>query len=169
MQHSVFAAALTKQPCFVDLCLSQRVTVLSSLYYVQHPNRRITQRCAAHAYVTVRHMACLGFKPRERCRAFFEGRFAELDAELFSKHREAFPKDDFTLDAFLWAVATVRSRVHSPLDGEYVALVPLADLVRMLLPRRCTTSPSSITYMMHVSVDLATRLCTPVISQAGGP
>ena len=66
------------------------------------------------------------------CRAFFEGRYAELDAELFSRHREAFPRETFTLDAFLWAVATVRSRVHSPLDGDYVALVPLADLVRAL-------------------------------------
>ena len=61
----------------------------------------------------------------------------ELDIELFSQHREAFPKDVFTLDAFLWAVATVRSRVHSPLDGDYVALVPLADLVRKLLPSKC--------------------------------
>ena len=67
--------------------------------------------------------------PALRCRAFFEARYAELDAELFSKHREAFPKDVFTRDTFLWAVATVRSRVHSPLDGDYVALVPLADLV----------------------------------------
>ncbi len=67
--------------------------------------------------------------PVLRCRAFFEGRYAELDAELFFKHREAFPRDVFTQDAFLWAVATVRSRVHSPLDGDYVALVPLADLV----------------------------------------
>ena len=52
------------------------------------------------------------------CRAFFEGKYAELDAELFSRHREAFPRETFTLDAFLWAVATVRSRVHSPLDGD---------------------------------------------------
>ena len=66
------------------------------------------------------------------CRAFFEGKHAELDAELFSRHREAFPRETFTLDAFLWAVATVRSRVHSPLDGDYVAMVPLADLVRLV-------------------------------------
>lgn len=77
------------------------------------------------------------------CRAFFEGRFAELDTELFSKHREAFPRDVFTLDAFLWAVATVRSRVHSPLDGDVVALVPLADLVCLLPPCVCTPWPSS--------------------------
>ena len=121
------------------------------------------------------HKACPMFKPREGCRAFFEGRFAELDAELFSKHREAFPKDDFTLDAFLWAVATVRSRVHSPLEGEYVALVPLADLGRirmvqlstlmkmcMQLPCRCTAWPSSITHMARMSVNLATCLCIPI-------
>ena len=73
------------------------------------------------------------------CRAFFEGKYAELDAELFSRHREAFPRETFTLDAFLWAVATVRSRVHSPLDGDYVAMVPLADLVRTLPFSCCQT------------------------------
>lgn len=45
-------------------------------------------------------------------------------------HPDVFPPEVYTLDGFLWAVATVRSRVHSPLDGEDVALVPLADLVR---------------------------------------
>jgi hypothetical protein len=63
------------------------------------------------------------------CRQFFEAKHAELEEQLFAAHRNAFPPHSHELDDFLWAVATVRSRVHSPLDGEDVALVPLADLV----------------------------------------
>ncbi len=53
------------------------------------------------------------------------------------------------MDSFLWAVATVRSRIHSPLDGDYVALVPLADLVRILLASEwhCSSRLPHITYM----------------------
>ncbi|KAK9918129.1 hypothetical protein WJX75_001458 [Coccomyxa subellipsoidea] len=63
-------------------------------------------------------------------RQFFEAKHAELEEQLFAAHRNAFPPHSHELDDFLWAVATVRSRVHSPLDGEDVALVPLADLVQ---------------------------------------
>ncbi|BDA46746.1 Actin-histidine N-methyltransferase [Coccomyxa sp. Obi] len=63
-------------------------------------------------------------------RQFFEAKFAELEEQLFMPHPDVFPPEVYALDGFLWAVATVRSRVHSPLDGEDVALVPLADLVR---------------------------------------
>ena len=44
--------------------------------------------------------------------------------------RRLFPADVFTEEAFLWAVAAVRCRVHAPLDGDQLALVPLVDLVR---------------------------------------
>lgn len=87
-------------------------------------------------------------------RQFFEAKYAELEEQLFAPHREAFPPESHQLDDFLWAVATVRSRVHSPLDGEDVALVPLADLVRPLsslinftaichLPHVCTSHAAS--------------------------
>lgn len=42
----------------------------------------------------------------------------------------SFPAATFSEAAFLWAVAAVRSRVHAPLEGDQLALVPLADLVR---------------------------------------
>ena len=31
----------------------------------------------------------------------------------------------------MWAIALVRSHVHKPLEGKDVALVPIADLVRL--------------------------------------
>ncbi len=91
------------------------------------------------------------------CRAFFEGKYADLDAELFSRHREAFPRETFTLDAFLWAVATVRSRVHSPLDGDYVAMVPLADLVGTPSPPFCPM-PRLLTMCFTAPSDDARRI-----------
>ena len=63
-------------------------------------------------------------------RRFFEAKHAELEAAVFAPHRAAFPPDAFGLPAFLWAAATVRARAHPPLDGDAVALVPVADLVR---------------------------------------
>jgi hypothetical protein len=63
------------------------------------------------------------------CRAFFQTKFQDLEANLFAKDRSLFPDDVFTYEAFLWAVSTVRARVHSPLEGDLVALVPGADLV----------------------------------------
>ena len=62
------------------------------------------------------------------CRSFFEARHADLDAQLFTQQRDVFPASAFSLEAFLWAVATVRSRVHPPLDGAAVALVPCCRL-----------------------------------------
>jgi hypothetical protein len=63
-------------------------------------------------------------------RQFFQATWADLDAGLFAGDRATFPADAFSCDAFLWAAATVRSRVHGPLDGGAAALVPLADQVR---------------------------------------
>eukprot|EP00884_Botryococcus_braunii_P017311 jgi/Botrbrau1/4263/Bobra.0390s0003.1 len=63
-------------------------------------------------------------------KAFFQARFEDLDANLFETERSLFPDEVFTYDAFLWAVSSVRARVHPPLEGELVALVPGADLVR---------------------------------------
>ncbi len=63
-------------------------------------------------------------------RAFFSGKFGEVEAAVLEAHRELFPADVFAEAAFLWAVAVVRCRVHAPLEGDQLALVPLADLVR---------------------------------------
>ena len=61
---------------------------------------------------------------------FYEAKYTQLKAELFDLHPEIFtPPSAFTFDAFVWAVSTVRSRAHSPLDGRDFALVPVADLV----------------------------------------
>lgn len=63
------------------------------------------------------------------CRAFFKARFEQLEDSLFEQHRDLFPPHVFSFQAFLWAVSTVRARVHPPLEGDRVALVPGADLV----------------------------------------
>lgn len=63
------------------------------------------------------------------CRQFFQEQYQALDAELFSPNRSAFPAQAFNADSFAWAVATVRSKLHAPLDTDNIALVPLADAV----------------------------------------
>jgi len=63
------------------------------------------------------------------CRQFFLEQFQQLDLSLFSQNRTAFPMDKFNYNNFVWAVASVRSRLHSPLDTDPVALVPVADVV----------------------------------------
>jgi hypothetical protein len=63
-------------------------------------------------------------------RQFFREQYDALNAQLFSANRAAFPLDAYSYERFAWAVATVRSRLHAPLDAEPLALVPLADAVR---------------------------------------
>jgi hypothetical protein len=53
-----------------------------------------------------------------------------LDEQLFSPNRAVFPADRFNYSNFSWAVASVRSKLHAPLDVDPVALVPVADAVR---------------------------------------
>ncbi len=78
--------AANESQCSSSLqCSSASIPIGESPNALRHHPQRDSQ---AHRMPGV-------IKPRECCcRAFFEGRFAELDAELFSKHREAFPKDD---------------------------------------------------------------------------
>jgi [ribulose-bisphosphate carboxylase]-lysine N-methyltransferase len=52
-----------------------------------------------------------------------------MEEGLFAPDRALFPADAYTYESFVWAVATVRSRTHAPLDGGAIALVPLADQV----------------------------------------
>ena len=66
----------------------------------------------------------------ESYRAFFQQRFSEIEASVFSANPEVFSPEIFTWEAFLWAACTVRARTHAPLDGEDVSLVPLADLIQ---------------------------------------
>jgi hypothetical protein len=82
-------------------------------------------------------------------RRFFEAKHEELDSQLFAQHRELFPAEAYSLDAFLWAVATVRSRVHPPLDGAAVALVPVADLVRHRSLLACADKDLCLAGSMH--------------------
>eukprot|EP00775_Hariotina_reticulata_P010446 gene10446-10604_t len=60
---------------------------------------------------------------------FFMEQYQQLDQGLFSQNRPAFPVDKFSYSNFVWAVASVRSRLHSPLDADPVAMVPVADAV----------------------------------------
>jgi hypothetical protein len=64
---------------------------------------------------------------RQRRRSFFQGRFQDLQQGLFAQQPALFPAATFTPDNLLWAVATVRSRTHAPLEADRIALVPLAD------------------------------------------
>lgn len=68
--------------------------------------------------------------PNVPCRQFFFEQYQSLDEQLFSPNRAAFPVERFSYGSFCWAVASVRSRLHAPLDADPVALVPLADAVR---------------------------------------
>lgn len=61
---------------------------------------------------------------------FFQQRFEQLQASLFSQQPDVFPSTTFTWDAFLWAACTVRARTHAPLEGDEVALVPVADCIQ---------------------------------------
>jgi hypothetical protein len=48
---------------------------------------------------------------------------------VFAADRTHFPAEVFSQEAFTWAAATVRGRIHAPLDAQQLALVPLADAV----------------------------------------
>lgn len=65
-------------------------------------------------------------------RAYFRQRWEELAGSVFAAGGPAVfdTTGPFSYESFLWAAATVRARVHAPLEGEGLALVPLADAVR---------------------------------------
>ncbi|GMH34132.1 hypothetical protein BSKO_01966 [Bryopsis sp. KO-2023] len=67
--------------------------------------------------------SCLGY------RDFFAQKFKDLQATVFASNPTIFDPSVFTFEAFCWGVGTVRARVHPPLDGNDVAMVPMADLV----------------------------------------
>lgn len=62
-------------------------------------------------------------------RQYFSSRCSELQQDLFASQPAAFPPSVFTQESFMWAAAAVRSSTHAPLEGEDIALVPLADQV----------------------------------------
>ncbi|CAI5982764.1 unnamed protein product [Closterium sp. NIES-64] len=56
--------------------------------------------------------------------------FSELEAALFSKHRDVFPEKLFTLNNFKWAFAVLFSRlVRLPSRNNRLALVPWGDML----------------------------------------
>ncbi|KAJ9510391.1 hypothetical protein QJQ45_015861 [Haematococcus lacustris] len=69
----------------------------------------------------------------EGYRLFYESRFQQLFGAEGSLSTgpaaAAFPASVFTWPHFLWAAASVRGRSHAPLEGDALALVPLADSV----------------------------------------
>ena len=64
-------------------------------------------------------------------RSYFQATYQELFGPRapLSSQPSLFPPTAFTLENFLWGVGTVRARAHAPLDGDDIALVPLADAV----------------------------------------
>jgi hypothetical protein len=122
------AVVLLQQPC-TGLSL-QAPSSLTKEYITNHP------QCRKHSPFRVKvHIAL----PQQisflcPCRQFFKQQFQLLEAELFAPNRQIFTESTFTLSNFTWAVALVRSRIHTPLDGSsssgQLALVPIADLVR---------------------------------------
>ena len=62
-------------------------------------------------------------------RSFFAARHASLEESLFSRDRDLYPADAYSAAHFAWAAATVRARVHPPLEGSAAAIVPGVDMV----------------------------------------
>lgn len=61
-----------------------------------------------------------------------ESEYSTLLAEVISPNPQLFDQALFTREAFLWAFGILRSRTFPPLTGDDLALVPLADLVKIL-------------------------------------
>jgi len=64
-------------------------------------------------------------------KAFFQSRYTQLFGPqgALSAQSSLFPPSAFSYANFLWAVAHVRAHAHAPLEGDDLALVPLADEV----------------------------------------
>ncbi|KAJ9508943.1 hypothetical protein QJQ45_028268 [Haematococcus lacustris] len=77
----------------------------------------------------------------EGYRLFYESRFQQLFGAEGSLSTgpaaAAFPASVFTWPHFLWAAASVRGRSHAPLEGDALALVPLADSVGLICRSAC--------------------------------
>lgn len=78
------------------------------------------------------------------CREFFSSKYAEVEEKVFSKAPEVFASEAFTPEKFMWAAAVLRAKVHPPLDGGSLALVPLADKVGFA-PNMAPGLPSGFT------------------------
>lgn len=62
-------------------------------------------------------------------RQYVESEYNKLLADVILPNPQLFDQSAFTQEAFLWAFSILRSRTFSPLTGDDLALVPLADLV----------------------------------------
>jgi [ribulose-bisphosphate carboxylase]-lysine N-methyltransferase len=78
-------------------------------------------------------------------RQYIQETFEESVQPVVQNHPQLWPEQVASLEAFAWAFGIVRSRTHPPFTGEDIALVPLADLVRLgdFLPRKTTVSAVS--------------------------
>lgn len=60
---------------------------------------------------------------------FLENEYNNLVEEVLEPNNKIFNPAVYTFDGFKWAFGILRSRTFSPLTGEDIALVPIADLV----------------------------------------
>lgn len=60
---------------------------------------------------------------------YLQNEFNKLQEGTFSANPKVFAPEIFTFELFLWAFGILRSRTFSPLTGDDLALVPVADLV----------------------------------------
>mgnify|MGYP002775787807 FL=1 len=64
-------------------------------------------------------------------RQHVESEYKKLLEETIIPNPRLFDESVFTFEAFLWAFGILRSRTFPPLTGDDLALVPLADLVKI--------------------------------------
>ena len=95
---------------------------------LQRLNRKLLIYTNKYGVITI-------IEPQAPCREFFTAKFEELEADVFSQHRAAFPAEAFNLRNLVWAGSFVRSKIFPPLEGEQAAIVPLADLVQTRFSR----------------------------------
>jgi [ribulose-bisphosphate carboxylase]-lysine N-methyltransferase len=79
-------------------------------------------------------------------RQYIRETFEESVQPILQNHPQLWPEEVASLEAFAWAFGIVRSRTHPPFMGEDIALVPLADLVRLgefYFPKKTTISAVS--------------------------
>eukprot|EP00210_Caulerpa_lentillifera_P000767 g742.t1 len=67
------------------------------------------------------HEASIGY------RLFFEQQYNQLIETVFQKDRQLFKEELFTFDKFCWAVGSVRSQLHPPLEKDKISLLPIVS------------------------------------------
>jgi hypothetical protein len=131
-QQNIGAACISRRSVQLQLAACTVNTIaLGGTVWLQAVCTHQSSSCGmqhAHCTNTARCLSCC---LSASCRQFFFEQYQQLDEELFSPNRTVFPADRFNYTSFSWAVASVRSKLHAPLDADPVALVPLADAVSL--------------------------------------